>query len=159
MKKRTMIICVVLLVFCVVGYQVYVYTKTAESYLLHSYGNFVEVIYQECIEGNKEVVFFTDDEGYILCAILERRALGYKTLRISGMCSLSRPGYICSYYYVEDESNWIAWGLVTDKKVTTIVADEKEMKICEAGAYTFRICWLLGTGTAPICFTEEYAEN
>lgn len=128
--------------------------NSAEKYLLHNNDEAVEVLLQEEIDSDRIALFYLDGAGNIFCAILKEHILGYEILRISGKCSVSKPGPLCSYYYDEDEQLWIAWGLVTNNNVSAVVADGKEMSIKQAGAYTYRICWLTGNGKTPECFEE-----
>ena len=131
-----------------------IYIQSAEGYLLGSKTEVVEVLLQEELGTNRVALFYLDEYGSVSCAILKKHILGYETLRISGKCSISKPGFLCSYYYDGSKQFWIAWGLATNNNVTAVFADGKEMNINQAGAYTYRICWLIGTGNTPEHFVE-----
>ena len=43
-------------------------------------------------------VFFLEDNGYISCALLKNKWIGYQILRTSGKLNLYNPGYLCSFF-------------------------------------------------------------
>lgn len=132
--------------------------ESAGSYLLKNpYAT--EILFQEKLEGNKYIIFFRDEKNDILCAIIEKQIIGHKILRISGKCNISRPGYICSGYRENNENVWVAWGVLTDKNITSVKCDEIEMRIAECEQYNYRISWAIGSGKMPIHYTEEYGRK
>ena len=151
MKKKGIIICffgAIVFIFLLVGLWVYG-QRTAETFLLDTYKEATEILYHEEFSNGREIIFFVDENGYISCALLKKELVGFKTLRISGKLLLYNSGYLCSFYDDGNERFWIDWGIITDGSLENVWADSKEMKIVECEPYSYRICWLIGTGEEP----------
>lgn len=151
MKKKRIIICsfgAIVFVFLLVGLGWYG-QRSAESFFLDTYKVATEILYHEEFVKGREIIFFVDENGYISCALLKKELVGFKTLRISGKLLLSNSEYLCSFYNDGNERFWIDWGIITDGSLEKVWADFNEMKIVECDPYSYRICWLIGTGEEP----------
>ena len=51
------------------------------------YESATEILYHDNFSENYEVVFFLEDNGYISCALLKNKWIGYQILRTSGKCT------------------------------------------------------------------------
>lgn len=160
-KSRTVCIKIMAIIVFLITFTFFYITtgESAGSYLLKNTPDATEILFQEKLEGNKYIIFFRDEKNDILCAIIEKQIIGYKILRTSGKCNISRPGYICSCYNEDNINVWVAWGLIADKNIIGVKCDEIEMKIVECEQYNYRICFLIGTGKTPINYTEEYEKE
>ena len=123
-------------------------SKTIEDYFLSNYESATEILYHDNFSENYEVVFFLEDNGYISCALLKNKWIGYQILRTSGKLNLYNPGYLCSFFYDDNESLWIDWGIITDNSIQSVWTESEEMKIVDT-PYSYRICWLTGSGEEP----------
>lgn len=124
-------------------------SRTIENYFLDNYENATEILYHDSTSEDYEVVFFLEDSGYISCALLKKEWLGYQILRTSGKLGLNNSGYLCSFFYDNNESLWIDWGIITDDSIQSVWTESGEMKIVECKPYSYRICWLTGRGEEP----------
>lgn len=129
-------------------------SKTIEDYFLSNYESATEILYHDNFSENYEVVFFLEDNGYISCALLKNKWIGYQILRTSGKLNLYNPGYLCSFFYDDNESLWIDWGIITDNSIQSVWTESEEMKIVDT-PYSYRICWLTGSGEEPQNHVEK----
>ena len=49
------------------------------------------------------------------------------------------------FFYDDNESLWIDWGIITDDSIQSVWTESEEMKIVDT-PYSYRICWLTGSG-------------
>lgn len=75
-------------------------------------------------------------------------------MRTSGKLNLYNPGYLYSFFYDDNESLWIDWGIVTDNSIQSVWTESEKMKIVDT-PYSYRICWLTGSGEEPQNHVEK----
>ena len=150
MTKNRTVVYIIISAFLLVFVSIFLNGKqTAETFLMENHKEATEILCHEEFDENYAAIFFLDKSGYVSCALLKKEWTGYQILRISGKISLSNPGYLCSYYHDKGENRWFDWGIITDNQVISIKTESKEMKLLECDPYSYRICWLVGTGKEP----------
>ena len=78
---------------------------------------------------------------------MKKKILSYKILRISGELSQSKnsKNYLFSSY--EDNGyKWIDWGVIYDSDIEAVLSNNNKMNIIDNLQYSFRICWIIGSG-------------
>ena len=128
--------------------------QSAQDFFLKNYEDATEILHQEEFEKNRYLVFYFDKEGYINCSVMKKELIGYKILRTSGRLTLEATRYLCSFYEDQGDIKWVDWGIITDKTIECVRADEMSMNIIRDIPYGFWICWLTGSGEEPVNHTE-----
>lgn len=128
--------------------------QSVEEFFLKNYEDSTEILYREEFEKNRYLVFYFDKEGYLNCAVIKKDLIAYQILRTSGRLTLETTRYLCSFYEDQGDNKWVDWGIITDRTIECVRADEVSMNIIRDIPYGFGICWLTGSGEEPLNHTE-----
>lgn len=155
MKNLRYKICFLVLIIFILYIIIFTKSRDIEDYFLSNCESATEILYHDSVSEDYDIIFFLEDNGYISCALLKEDWSGYQIIRTSGKLSLSNPGYLCSFFQDNNASLWIDWGVITDDSIRSVWAESNEMKITECKPYSYRICWLIGSGKEPQNHVEK----
>lgn len=78
---------------------------------------------------------------------MKKKFLSYEILKISSELSARKDNenYLFSAY--EDNGyEWIDWGLISENNTKKVLSNGTEMNIIDNLQYSFKICWIMGSG-------------
>lgn len=107
----------------------------------------VELLYQEAVGDNRTIVFYINQNGSVLCEILERKIIMYKTLvKSAELPYVSENGAEYFRYSKYDESlEWVFWGIIADDTVEKIIFNDSYiLKTVNIEKYDFKLCFAMG---------------
>lgn len=159
MKKKIYIIMVIICSFIVIGFIVIAFLKKQVrtdpyGYLVESNrkSHFDNLVPSEClsverVDDNNYIIFYLNNYGNIMCALIKKSMCFYKILGYSGEMPLQSSDQASIVYsYFREEEIWINWGVVFDDTIKTIMVNGKESNIININKYDIRICYFLDDG-------------
>lgn len=125
--------------------------KSPYEYLKSKNGTATQINANEFLDqvhiDNKYIIFFINEHGNVACAVMKKKFLSYEILKISSELSARKDNenYLFSAY--EDNGyEWIDWGLISENNTKKVLSNGTEMNIIDNLQYSFRICWIMGSG-------------
>lgn len=155
MKKKKITLITMTILSAAIVFGLFYKGETAEKFFLKNYKEATEILYSDNFADNRDIIFFLDEQGNISCCVLKKGIFRYQILKISGKNSVASPGYLCGFYEDNNQQFWVDWGVVVDKNVKGVIADSEEMNIVDVNGYSYRICWIIGSGKEPQNHLEE----
>ena len=148
---------VILIVLSIIYIRAYTQTLTPsnalEKYVKGYSSEFAisEIIYQDTFD-DYFVIFYINQNGNAACAILKKNFICYEVLDLNSEMAFSpvnrwntidQAKHIISYFY--DDNIWksIDWGIIYDKEVKEVCANDMQFRLVTIDPYDVRICYII----------------